>query len=88
MYLQLAHAILGGKKYQPCEACGRWFELAPGLNRADRQTCSDSCRVKLYRVRRQRARELHAKKWSLKRISKEIGSNVSTIKKWLSQHKE
>jgi hypothetical protein len=88
MYLQLANAIRGNKRYQQCEACGRWFELAPGLNRSDRQTCSDSCRVKLYRIRQQRAKELHSKRWSLKRISKKLGSDISTIKKWLSQNKE
>ncbi len=88
MYLQFAHAILGNKNYQICQACGRWFELAPGLNRADRLTCSDYCRVKLYRLRQQRARELHGQGWSVKRISKELGSDTSTIKKWLSENKE
>jgi hypothetical protein len=88
MYLQLAQAVLGNKTYHQCLACGVWFELAPGQARADRQTCSGSCRVKLYRLRQVRARELHGEGWSLKRISKELGSDVSTIKKWLSQNKE
>jgi hypothetical protein len=88
MGLQLADAIQGNKRYRSCEACGRWFELAPGRARADRQTCSTSCRVKLYRVRQQQARDLHGKGWSIKRISKELGSDVSTVKKWLSKHKE
>jgi hypothetical protein len=87
MYLQLARAILGNKSYQPCQACGRWFELAPGLNRADRQTCSDYCRVKNYRLRKQQDRELHDKGWPVTRIAKELGSHTNTIEKWL-QNKE
>jgi Putative ATPase subunit of terminase (gpP-like) len=88
MLLQFADAIQGGKRYHQCEACSRWFERRPGLARADRQTCSDSCRVKLYRLRQARARELHGEGWSAKRIAKELGSDVSTIKKWASKNKE
>ena len=88
MYLQFAWAILGNKTYQRCDCCGKWFEIAPSVNRADRQTCSDSCRVKLYRQRQQRARELHGQGWSVKRISNELGSDTSKIEKWLSQNKE
>jgi hypothetical protein len=88
IYLQFARAILGNKSYQTCQACGRWFELAPGVNRADRQTCSPYCRVKLYRLRQRRACDLHEQGWTVKRISKELGSTVLTVKKWLSQNKE
>jgi hypothetical protein len=88
LYLQFAQAIAANKRFQLCEACGKWFELSPGLNRADRQSCSDYCRLKLYRLRKQRARQLHVQKWSLKRISAELGSDIPTIKRWLSTNKE
>jgi hypothetical protein len=88
MYLQFAQAILGNKSYQLCQVCGRWFELAPGLNRADRQTCSDYCRVKLYRIRKQQARDLRSHGWSPQRIAKKLGSDIGTINNWISQNKE
>jgi hypothetical protein len=87
MRLQLAYAILGSKKYQQCEACGRWFELQPGVGRADKLMCSTSCRVKVYRLRR-RVRDLHAAKMPIKKIATETGSDVSTIKKWLHRREE
>jgi hypothetical protein len=87
MYLQFAQAILGSKRYQRCGACNRWFELAPGINRSDRRICSDSCRVQLYRIRQQRARELHARGRTIKQISKELGSDVATIETWINKRK-
>jgi hypothetical protein len=87
MYLQFAWAILGNKSYQRCDGCGKWFELSPSVNRADRQTCSDSCRVKLYRQRQKRARQLSAKGMNVQKIAKEIGSDVATIKTWIKKRK-
>jgi hypothetical protein len=87
MYLQLAQAMLGDKKYRPCKACGRWFELSPGRSRTDRVTCSDSCRVRMYRERQRLARDFHGKGLTLKEISKELDSDVSTIRKWVSKRK-
>jgi hypothetical protein len=62
--LEFAAAVEGNKEFQACQACGRWLELTPGgnrgdappellpgLNRADRQFCSDVCRQKGHRQR-------------------------------------
>jgi hypothetical protein len=86
--LQFATAILSGRTTQTCPVCGRYFEVTALASRNDRLTCSNRCRVRAYRDRQQKARELHGKGWSFKRISKELGSDVSTIKQWLSHHKE
>jgi hypothetical protein len=88
LYLQFGLSILGNKTYQCCPACGRWFELAPGVGRADKLACSVSCRMKLYRQRQRRARELRAKGWALSKIARELGSDVNTVKNWISQEKE
>jgi hypothetical protein len=85
---QFAEAIGGQHDYQRCDACSRWFELAPGVNRADRLTCSDSCRQKFYRMRKGRAIELHAQGKNLRAIAKEIRSDVKTIKGWIARRKE
>jgi hypothetical protein len=83
---QLFLSLLSGRKYQRCTTCDKWFQLAPGVGRADKTACSDSCRFMAYRRRRQRALELHAEGWSIKRIAKEIGSDVGKVKEWVSKH--
>jgi hypothetical protein len=88
MCLQLAHAVGEDKEYQQCSHCKKWFELAPGLNRADRQFCSDSCRVMAYRARQHRARQLAAEGKTVRQIAKQLGSYISTVEKWLSKGKE
>lgn len=88
VYLQFAAAILSGRQSQVCPVCGRYFEVTALSSRNDRQTCSNRCRVRAYRERQARARALHGEGWSIKRIAKELGSENSTIKKWLSKDKE
>jgi hypothetical protein len=85
LYVQFADAILGNKRHRQCQLCGRWFELLRQVNRVDRQTCSTSCRVEIYRQKKKRAAELHAKGWSITRIATEVGSDASTVKKWATQ---
>jgi len=85
MFYQLGHALIGGRRFQQCVVCGKWSLLAPGVNRADRTTCSGYCRLRRYRQRRAKAEELHRRGWSPKKIAKEIGSDVSKVEKWLSQ---
>jgi hypothetical protein len=87
IYLQFSTAILGGRETRMCPVCQKYFEVTAVASRNDRLTCSDSCRVRAYRDRQAKARELHSKKWSIKRIAKEIGSDVSTVKKWISSMK-
>jgi hypothetical protein len=87
-YLQFATAILSGRLSRTCQVCGRAFEITNVSSRDDRVTCSNTCRTRAYRDRQQRSRDLLGKGWSLKRISAELGSDVPTIKKWLSQNKE
>jgi hypothetical protein len=87
-YLQFATAILSGRLSRTCQVCGRAFEVTNVSSRNDRLTCSNTCRTRAYRDRQQRARDLRAKGWPLKRISKELGSDVSIIKRWLTQSEE
>jgi hypothetical protein len=88
MFFQLGHALLSGRRFRQCVACGKWSLLQPGVSRADRTTCSAYCRLRLYRRRRARAVELHRRGWSPRRIAKEIGSDVSRVTRWLSQATE
>jgi hypothetical protein len=83
--LQFALAIDGNRDYQRCPGCGTWFELSPGTNRSDRLTCSDSCRVRLVRQRREQAGQLHAQGKSPRQIAKETGAKIENVKRWIQE---
>jgi hypothetical protein len=81
--LQFATAIAEDKHYQQCPGCGRWFELSPGVNRAGRVTCSDACRQRAFRQRRERALELYAEGKTPRDIAQAVESDVQTVKRWI-----
>jgi hypothetical protein len=82
--LQFSLALAGEYKFQKCSICGKWFQVAPGLNRSDKVTCSQVCRNKAYRQRQERARELHAQGMSAPAIASEIGAQVASVEKWVA----
>lgn len=91
-YLQLAWAVATWgttreKQYRRCAVCSRWFEIAPPASRNTRQTCSDACRVRLYRDRRERARELYVEGKTPAAIVKELGADLETVKGWVKDLK-
>jgi hypothetical protein len=86
--LQFAAAVAGDKSFEQCRSCGKWFELAPGVNRAGRLTCSATCRQRVYRGRMERARELHAEGRTVKEIAREVGSSVAAVRRWVAGRKE
>jgi hypothetical protein len=85
MRFQLGVSLIEGWSFRRCEGCGKWFRLAPGVNRADRTTCTPSCRFQQYRRRRRRAVELHQGGWTPKAIAAEIGSDVRKVKEWIKK---
>jgi hypothetical protein len=87
MYFQFMQALNKGWKYRQCPVCLKSFQLAPGVNRANRLTCSITCRTYLYRQRMEKARELHQKGKTLAAIAKELDTNVKTIKNWIAKER-
>ena len=55
-WIQFEQAIGGEKKFRTCDGpgCGKWFELSPGVARADKIFCSDLCRVRAYQDRKKK----------------------------------
>jgi hypothetical protein len=84
MFYQLGHALIGGRRFHRCSACGKWLLLMPGINRKDRSTCSGYCRLKLHR-QKVKAQELRREGWSLKKIAKELGTDLASVERWLSR---
>jgi hypothetical protein len=87
MCLQLALAVSEGKEYRRCSVCGKWFELAPDVNRKSRLTCSSSCRNKLYRERQDEARRLHAAGKTAKQIAKTLRADPEAVARWVEDKK-
>jgi hypothetical protein len=55
MWLQLALAIDGKRKYRSCPVCGRWWDATAA--RSDKLTCSDRCRKSKQRAQMTDAKE-------------------------------
>jgi hypothetical protein len=87
IYLQLALAITEPRKHYRCQACGRVYELAPGLNKANRTTCSAACRQRLHRERYTRTLELHAQGRPENAIAEETGASLAAVKRWIKGSK-
>jgi hypothetical protein len=89
LLFQFARAWLGDWQLRRCDGCGKWFRLLPAVNRANRTSCSNSCRVNLCRRRRrqavQLAEQLRAEGKSMREIAREVGSDMDTVKGWLGE---
>lgn len=88
LWLQFALSISERKRYQSCEACGRYMELSPEVNRADRRYCGNACRNRALRRRQKKALEMRESGKSLREIAKATGSDIDIIKKWLATQEE
>src|SRR5687768_7315660 len=62
LWLQLATAIDKDAKFLKCEVCGSPFEISPQVNRKDRLTCSNACRTRAYRKRKEMRQAVKKKK--------------------------
>jgi hypothetical protein len=87
MYLQLMNGIVLEREYRQCRVCKRWLEIVPPETRVTRETCSASCRNRLYRARKEQARKMHGRGVSLKEIAGKLMTNVETVKGWVSNTK-
>jgi hypothetical protein len=90
MVCQLAVALHGAWPFQECACCHKFFRLAPGINRANRRTCSSTCKQYLHNRRVEHARALHAQGRTIRQIVQELNvkphgtkSNVEIVKTWV-----
>jgi hypothetical protein len=94
LWFQLARAIDGDRNYYRCKMCGKWGELKRGKgegkgagNRSTRQYCSSACRVKAHLERQAEARRLHAGGMKFRNIARQLGTDVATVKSWVTGSK-
>ena len=85
IWLQFGLAVLEQKKFRSCEVCGRPFEVSPQVARTNRTLCSPACKARAHRQRRDQALKLADKGMTAKQIAKRVGSQLSTVEKWLAE---
>ena len=88
IWLQFAFAVLENKTYRECEVCGKPFEISPQVARTSRTLCSAACKARAHRQRRDQALKLANQGMTARQITKRVGSQLSTVQKWLSEAKE
>jgi hypothetical protein len=84
LWLQFARIMSSDKEQRVCPGCGRWFEVKAKGTRSDRRYCSDPCRKRVHREKRERARRLHAAGRKVKDIARELETDVGQVKKWVA----
>jgi hypothetical protein len=87
-YLQFNNAMVGRAVPRQCRECDRWFDVAPGIGRVDREICSTACRSRAYRHKQAMARNLKAQGKTVKQIAKELGSEEGVVKGWIKGTRE
>jgi hypothetical protein len=94
MYLQFAMALNVKSEFRECAVCRKPFRLSPGVNRANRLTCSETCKTYRYRGRIEKARELHGQGKTVREIVKELSvgqpgwnlkKKIETVKSWIAK---
>ena len=91
MVCQMGAALHGAWPFRECAYCHKFFRLAPGINRANRLTCSTTCKQYLHNRRVERARELDAEGWTIRQIVQELKikphgkkTSVDIVEAWIS----
>jgi hypothetical protein len=87
IWIQFALGVEGNRDYRQCEQCRTWFEVA-AEKREGAKFCSDACRFKAYRNRQKDARRLHAAGISIGNIATKCGSDVKTVRGWITKGTE
>jgi hypothetical protein len=88
LWLQVASAVSFAKQFQTCGECGSAFEVSRQVARKSKRYCSDACRIRNFRARQERARQMKAQHRPVKEIARALDTDVETVKKWVKTRKE
>ena len=87
VWLQLAEAIDGDKRYERCRLCESWFEVSRGRTHKDRKYCSDLCKVNYHRKKKE-AKRLASIGKRFPKIAELLNLDVETVNDWFSPVKK
>jgi cobalamin biosynthesis Co2+ chelatase CbiK len=68
-----------------CKFCSAKFSVAPSISRSDKEYCSDACKSKAYRFRKDKAVVLHNSGMSIPRIAAQLNVDEKQVMTWLRQ---
>src|SRR5262249_2819051 len=87
MWWQLWSAVRGDVDIRQCQsrACGKWFAIDAdsGRGTARKVFCSDPCKSRDYRDRKERAIQLRSKGTTVEDIANQLQTDAKTIKAWV-----
>jgi hypothetical protein len=94
LWFQFAQAVAGNKDYRQCRGCPNWFEMSPDedARTARRLFCSDQCKSRDYRKRKDRAVELRGEGLKPAMIAERLKAegletDIDTVKNWVGRRK-
>jgi len=88
MWVQFADWLQGGRSPSRCKECRRWFSVVLDIRGRRAEYCGDACRFKAYRNRKKSAVELLAAGRTITEISEELGSDTTTVRKWIEEQRK
>lgn len=90
MWLQLALATAGEKRFVQCKFCCRFMEISTEKTgfRMHREFCSNVCKTNDYRRRRRMVLDLAGKGMRLKDIAERAETKASTVRGWIASVKK
>jgi hypothetical protein len=89
LWLQFAISVAEEKEQRQCKVCKTWFDIPrkQDARLLRKEYCSDPCKSRDYRRRKERAQKLKAAGKAPKAIAEELDTDLDIIKKWISKRK-
>lgn len=82
LWNQFARAIAGDTKHSQCRQCNEWFRLSRADEARGKAFCSNRCKAKNYRTRRESAVARMLNGDDIKTVAKEASTTVAQVRKW------
>jgi hypothetical protein len=80
---QFAQHLSSSDEARQCETCGKWFIVSSIEFRASKRYCSDACKMKGYRLRKNLAKQMDQQGLPIEEIAKELGVEAKTVRGWI-----
>lgn len=83
IWIQFAEALDGESEFRRCAHCKRWFAISPTARQRDSVYCGSPCRMRSYRGRQERARQLHRQGKDVDAIARDLRTTPSRVERWV-----
>ena len=84
-WYQAADACWRDRVFRRCRWCFLDFDVSAGASRTDRRFCSDACRLRAFRGRKEEARRRHTAGESVKAIAAALDADVAAVRRWVGE---